>query len=103
METTTLVFDLSYMLIVHLYGVIDENGNENDDVAGKLFIEHGLDEIWDYIPNGIWQKEDKDLAYSFSFPVQGWGDTHCFRKYLRRVSTILIPQFGVNVGNFQVR
>ena len=57
--------------IVHLYGVTDENGNEIDDVAGKLFIGRGLDEIWDYIPNGIWQIEDKNLAYSFGGYLPG--------------------------------
>lgn len=57
--------------IVHLYGDKDDNGKEINDVANKWFIGHGLDEIWDYIPDGIWQNEDKDLAYSYGGYLPG--------------------------------
>lgn len=57
--------------IVHLYGDKDANGNEVDDVTNKWFIGHGLDAIWDYIPDGVWQVEDTDLAYSYGGYLPG--------------------------------
>ncbi len=52
--------------IVSLYGDMDEEGNELDDVTNKWFIGHALDQIWDYKTDGIWQTADKEEAESYS-------------------------------------
>lgn len=66
--------------IVHLYGekvdVLDADGNkigekESDDYPNKWFIGHSIDAIWDYKPNGVWQEEDKDLAYKYGGYLPG--------------------------------
>ena len=57
--------------IVRLYGDKDENGKEVDDIGNRWFIGHGLDEIWDFIPDGVWQVEDTELAYSYGGYLPG--------------------------------
>lgn len=52
--------------IVSLYGDVDEEGNELDDVTNKWFIGHALDEIWDYETDGIWQLDEAEEAAKYS-------------------------------------
>lgn len=59
---STLTFQLNRNKIARLYGDLDENGKEKDDVANRRFIGHSLDEIWDYKILGVWQVEEKDEA-----------------------------------------
>jgi TonB-linked SusC/RagA family outer membrane protein len=71
---TSFNFSIAKNKIVHLYGdmvnVYDKNGNvigqkEADDYVNNWFIGKSTDAIWDYLPNGIWQKEDSAMAYSY--------------------------------------
>ncbi len=52
--------------IVSLYGDLDENGKELDDPSNGWFIGHGLDEIWDYETDGIWQLDEAAEAAEYS-------------------------------------
>lgn len=62
---STLTFQLNRNKIARLYGDLDENGKEKDDVANRRFIGHSLDEIWDYKILGVWQVEEKDEAAKY--------------------------------------
>ncbi|MCF6356467.1 MAG: SusC/RagA family TonB-linked outer membrane protein [Draconibacterium sp.] len=52
--------------IISLYGDLDEEGNELDDVTNRWFIGHALDEIWNYQTDGIWQVEEAEEAAKYS-------------------------------------
>lgn len=45
--------------IVHLYGVRDANGKEEDDISNQWFIGKSLGAYYNYKPTGIWQKGDE--------------------------------------------
>jgi TonB-linked SusC/RagA family outer membrane protein len=62
---STANFQLNRNKIARLYGDLDENGKEKDDVANKRFIGHALDEIWNYKIDGVWQVEEKDAAAKY--------------------------------------
>ena len=52
--------------IISLYGDLDEDGNELDDVTNRWFIGHALDEIWNYETDGIWQVDEAAEAAKYS-------------------------------------
>ncbi|CAG5067887.1 TonB-dependent receptor P3 [Dyadobacter sp. CECT 9623] len=62
---STFTFQLNRNKIARLYGDLDENGREKDDVANRRFIGHSLDEIWDYKILGVWQVEERDQAAKY--------------------------------------
>jgi TonB-linked SusC/RagA family outer membrane protein len=62
---TTANFQLNRNKIARLYGDLDENGKEKDDVANRRFIGHALDEIWNFKVDGVWQAEEKDAAAKY--------------------------------------
>ncbi|GAA4451264.1 TonB-dependent receptor [Nibrella saemangeumensis] len=62
---TTANFQLNRNKIVHLYGDVDANGKEIDDVANRWFIGHSIDEIWNYQVDGIWQTSEKEQAAKY--------------------------------------
>ena len=55
--------------IVSLYGFLDENGKEVDDVASKWFIGHPIRVNYNYDMIGVWQlEEEEEAAYWKSKP-----------------------------------
>ncbi len=48
--------------IVSLYGLLDENGNEVDDVANKWFIGQPIRVNYNYDMIGVWQKDEAEEA-----------------------------------------
>lgn len=66
---TSVNFQLNRNEIKHLYGDLDENGNELDDFENTWFIGHAIDEIWDYRVNGVWQTDQAEQAAEYGvFP-----------------------------------
>ncbi len=48
--------------IVSLYGILDEDGNEIDDVANSWFINEPIQVIYDYEVIGVWQLGEEEEA-----------------------------------------
>lgn len=51
--------------IVSLYGELDENGNEIDDIANQWFIGHPIRVNFGYVWDGIWQLEEAEEAAKY--------------------------------------
>jgi TonB-linked SusC/RagA family outer membrane protein len=71
---TTFNFSLNRNKIVSLYGnmidVYDDKGNiisrrEADDISNGWFINHAIDEIWDYRVSGVWQTGEEEEAAKY--------------------------------------
>jgi TonB-linked SusC/RagA family outer membrane protein len=60
--------------ILSLYGFLDEEGKEVDDVANKWFIGHPIRVNYDYVIDGVWQQEEADEAAL-------WGSQPGFVKF----------------------
>ena len=61
--TSNINFSLNRNKINGLYGDLDEDGNELDDITNQWFIGHAIDELWGQRVIGIWQtgqEEDAD-------------------------------------------
>ena len=61
--TTSGTFSYTKNKIVSLYGYLDENGNEIDDIANKWFIGQPIRVNYGRVFDGIWQLDD-DIANS---------------------------------------
>lgn len=61
--------------IVSLYGVLDEQGKEIDDVANKWFIGKPILVNYDYVWDGVWQSDQAALAAQ-------WGSQPGFARLL---------------------
>lgn len=48
--------------IVSLYGELDEDGNEIDDIANQWFIGQPIRVNFGYVWDGIWQQDEADMA-----------------------------------------
>src|SRR5690606_28116058 len=48
--------------IVSLYGELDEDGNEVDDIDNKWFIGSPINVNYGYVWDGIWQLHEADQA-----------------------------------------
>lgn len=59
--------------IVSLYGILDENGNEVDDVVNSWFIGKPIRVIYDFVWDGTWQLDEAEEA-------QAWGSQPGFVK-----------------------
>jgi len=55
-------FSLNRNKINSLYGDLDENGEELDDVTNQWFIGHAIDELWGQRVLGIWQSDQAEQA-----------------------------------------
>lgn len=55
-------FSLNRNKINSLYGDLDENGNELDDITNQWFIGHAIDELWGQKVLGIWQVGQEEEA-----------------------------------------
>lgn len=71
----TWITDFSFAFnrnkIVHLYGdykvdPVTGERKEVDDPTNKWFIDHAVDEIWDYKTLGIWQQSEAEEADKYS-------------------------------------
>ena len=60
--------------IISLYGFLDEQGNEIDDVGSKWFIGHPIRVNYDYVIDGVWQLDEADEAAL-------WGSQPGFVKF----------------------
>ena len=58
--TSNFTFWLNRNKLVHLYGDLDENGKEMDDIANSRFIGKPLGAIYGYVEDGIVQETDVD-------------------------------------------
>ncbi len=66
---TSFNFSLNRSKINELYGDLDENGNELDDVTNRWFIGKDPNVIWDMEELGVYQQNEADEAAEFGlFP-----------------------------------
>ncbi|WP_158594713.1 SusC/RagA family TonB-linked outer membrane protein [Ulvibacterium marinum] len=63
--STNFNFSFNRNKINELYGDLDENGNELDDIANRRFIGQPVDIIWDFEELGVWQLDEADEAAAF--------------------------------------
>nr|WP_319267078.1 TonB-dependent receptor [uncultured Draconibacterium sp.] len=59
---TNINFAYNKNEIVSLYGNLDENGNEIDDIANDWFIGQPIRVNYDYVFDGVWQSSEADEA-----------------------------------------
>lgn len=52
--------------IVSLYGSLDEQGNEIDDVANSWFIGQPISANYHWVWDGVWQTDEAELAQTFA-------------------------------------
>lgn len=107
--TSSFNFSLNRNKIVSLYGDLDENGEELDDIGNRWFIGHDVDELYGQKVLGIWQSDEADQAADYGvFP----GDFRILDKNDDKVFTIddneflgfAKPRFRWTfVNNFQIR
>lgn len=73
---TNFTFSLNRNKIRKLYGdmvdVLDKSGNvigqkEADDITNEWFIDHAIDQIWDYKILGVWQLDEEQEARALGF------------------------------------
>jgi TonB-linked SusC/RagA family outer membrane protein len=62
---TNFNFAMNRNRINELYGDLDENGNELDDLTNERFIGQATDVIWDFEELGVWQLDEADEAAAF--------------------------------------
>ena len=60
--SSTVTFTYNKNEIVHLYGDLDENGKEPDDLASEWYIGKPIGEIWEWETDGIWQIDEAKEA-----------------------------------------
>jgi hypothetical protein len=107
--TSNFNFSLNRNKLISLYGDLDADGNELDDITNRWFIGHATDEIWGQKVLGIWQSDQAEEAELYGvYP----GDFRILDKNNDRVFTIEDNEFlGFSkprfrwtfVNNFQIR
>ncbi len=63
--STTGNFSYNKNKIVSLYGAVDENGKEYDDVVNQWFIGHPIMVNYDFVWDGVWQLHEETEATRF--------------------------------------
>jgi len=60
----TTLFNISFVKnkIVSLYGELDENGDEIDDIASGWFIGQPIESNFGYVYDGVWQTDESETA-----------------------------------------
>ncbi len=71
--TTSANFAFEKNKIVSLYGIVDENGNEVDDVVNSWFIGKPIRVVYDFVWEGTWQLDEAAEAAK-------WGTQPGFLK-----------------------
>ena len=107
--TSNINFSLNRNKLISLYGDLDADGNELDDITNRWFLGHATDEIWGQKVLGIWQSDQAEEAELYGvYP----GDFRILDKNNDRVFTIEDNEFlGFSkprfrwtfVNNFQIR
>lgn len=69
---TSFNFSLNRNKINRLYGDLDENGNELDDISNQRFIGEATDVIWGLEPLGIWQESEAAQAAEYGVLPGDW-------------------------------
>lgn len=78
-------FSLNRNKIVSLYGILDENGKEFDDIGNRWFIGRPTDQLYGQKVLGLWQSDQADQAADYGvFP----GDFRILDKNDDKVFTI---------------
>lgn len=62
---SNLNFQMNRNKIASLYGDLDADGNELDDIRNRWFIGRPIDQIWDYKTLGIWQTDEAERAAEY--------------------------------------
>lgn len=62
---SNLNFQMNRNKIASLYGDLDADGNELDDIRNRWFIGRPIDQIWDYKTLGIWQTDEAEQATEY--------------------------------------
>lgn len=70
--STNFNFSLNRNKINKLFGDLDENGKELDDITNRRFIGQATDVIWDFETDGIWQSDEADEAAAFGVFPGDW-------------------------------
>lgn len=102
--TTNFTFWLNRNNLVHLYGDLDENGKEKDDIANNLFIGKPLGAIYGYVQDGIVQATDADYMQKNGVQpgVPKYKDLNNDGVITADDRTILgysVPNFKLNMSN----
>ncbi|WP_339706402.1 SusC/RagA family TonB-linked outer membrane protein [uncultured Kriegella sp.] len=69
---TNFNFSLNRNKINKLYGDLDENGNELDDITNQRFIGEATDVIWGQEAIGIWQEDEAVAAAEYGVFPGDW-------------------------------
>ncbi len=70
--STSFNFSLNRNKITKLYGDLDPNGNELDDLTNQRFIGKATDVIWGQEAIGIWQQDEAAEAAAFGVFPGDW-------------------------------
>lgn len=63
--STTANFSYNKNEILSLYGMLDEEGIEIDDIGNKWFIGNPIRVNYDYVRDGVWQLDEADEAATY--------------------------------------
>ncbi len=88
--TTSFNFSLNRNKINSLYGDLDENGKELDDITNRWFIGHATDELYGQKVLGIWQSDEAEQAKEYGVSP---GDFKILDKNDDKVFTIEDNEF----------
>lgn len=101
---TTANFQLNRNKIVSLYGDLDENGDELDDISNGWFIGHAIDQIWNYKTLGIWQSDEEGAAGEYGvkpgdFKIEDVDGDGLFSNADRQFQGYTEPRFRWSLRN----
>ena len=88
--TSSFNFSLNRNKLNKLYGDLDEEGNELDDIENEWFIGHAIDELWGQKVIGIWQSDQAEEADQYGVRP---GDFRILDKNNDQVFTIEDNEF----------
>ncbi|MDP4680800.1 MAG: SusC/RagA family TonB-linked outer membrane protein, partial [Cyclobacteriaceae bacterium] len=107
--TSNFNFSLNRNKIISLYGDLDENGEELDDIGNRWFIGHDADELWGQKTLGIWQTAEAEQAKLYGvfpgdFKVLDKNDDKKFSNDDNEFLGYAKPRFRWTfVNNFQIK
>jgi TonB-linked SusC/RagA family outer membrane protein len=102
-------FSLNRNKIVSLYGDLDEDGNELDDITNQWFIDHAIDEIWGLNVLGVYTTSEADAAARFGvfpgdFKLEDKNNDGVFTVEDRDFLGFSTPRFRWTfVNNFRIK
>lgn len=101
---STANFQLNRNEIVSLYGDLDENGVELDDIGNRWFIGHAIDQIWNYKTEGLWQTNEAEEAAKYGvkpgdYKIQDVNDDKLYSNADRQFQGYTSPRFRWSLRN----